>query len=190
MVPIISWVESCSRLKVPLQNGIILGLVLIFSYQASSVCVMDRFSPLEYVVQMAENPGSRAPYFHPFRAGVVFDSHAGPTDTVVFDGGVTDSWSYPVYGKELQRSVRILLDGQNVQVVAKGADWVVIDRMWSITWEHPGLVDMGQFFRFIGKGEPRPEDVKTFNILIHDPEWQLVYFVKPKNQAIFRRVIR
>ena len=155
----------------------------IFSFNAVRLAQRDQFAPMQFVRWTAANPGTRTAYFAPNRAASVVDRIAAPDDTIALDGSF-DSWVYPAYGEQLTREVVFV---PNAAAIPQDADWVIVDRSWSSAWGHPLLTDMGRFWKYRGRGTPRPEDLALYDALRVDPRFALIYRDDSTNQAVFWR---
>ncbi len=150
----------------------------------------DHLEPLDYVLAIVEHPEQRRSRRSAWnnRAGFLVDRVAGPDDVIAFDG-VEDSWSYYCFGVGLRRGVVYLHPDRGLPVeIPKEAKWVVVDRILSIAFGHPGFRDFGDWAEYFGKGTPTEEDLAVFNQLSSDPHWKLVYRQAEMNQAVFERV--
>ncbi|MEY2549592.1 MAG: hypothetical protein QOD64_2174 [Verrucomicrobiota bacterium] len=163
------------------------GLVLFFAVEAVDNAVNDNFAPLDYVLRMRADPGSRKIYFGALRAASVVDGIAGPNDTVAVDGAF-GTWVYPAYGSHLTRNVVYLTRQSTPDSIPLSARWVMIDRLWNVTWSNPNFTDMGKFWEYIGHGTPSAEDVRLFSLLLHDARFRLIFYQPRGNQAVFWRV--
>ncbi|HVR41674.1 MAG TPA: hypothetical protein VMU84_21435, partial [Thermoanaerobaculia bacterium] len=117
--PVIDEVATRSRRLVHVAMAVFL---IIFTMQAVTCGVLDRFAPIEYVRWVAEHPGTRIIYFQPSRAGSVVDRLAGPHDTVAVDGAF-DTWVYPAYGRNRTRPVVFLAPGTTPDRIPPEAKW-------------------------------------------------------------------
>lgn len=177
-------VELRSRNRMMGVHAISVAAALLLTVGAAHSAVVDRFQPLHYVMEMAATPGSREPHFSKYRAGIIGDRLAGPTDTIAVQSGF-DSWIYPLYGSTLQRKLVFIRPGDVIPAEAK---YVVIDRAWNIIWGHPRFEHMGQYTRYLGQGHPSREDLAVLRDLWKRPsEYELVYYHPRGLQAVFRR---
>jgi hypothetical protein len=71
--------------------------------------------------------------------------------------------------------------------IPQSAKWVVIDRSFPVIWQHSDFRDISQWRTYIGRGEPRPEDIRTIRNLASDPRFELVYHRGRIPEAVFRR---
>lgn len=163
-------------------------LASLFIIYAARCAIYDKFSPLDCIVFAWEHPGARDVSFGDYRASIVCDKLAGPRDEIAFDGGVTDGWSYHLFGAHLTRKVDYLCDSAGVLEIPTLAKWVAIDRSWDLVWESPGLTDMSKYNEFVWRGNLKPEDSRVFVSLLHDPSWKLVYLNPKCAQAVFKRL--
>ena len=170
------------RARAPiLAQTFVAAILVFFAVSAIDVGVNDRMAPLRFVRWAAQHPGDRHIWFMPNRGASVADRYAGPHDTIAIDGGF-DTWSYPAYGPHITRRV-VFIHGD----VPPDAQWVVIDHAYSRVWMNPNLTDMGKFWNFVGRGKPRPEDVRLLLQLEHDPRFVEVFYDPRINQAVFER---
>ena len=149
----------------------------------------DLYEPLSYVLDIADRPAERRHRRsgQNYRAGVIVDRAAGPTDEIAFDGGF-DGWSYYCFGAGLGRRVTYLHPERGLPVtIPASARWVVVDRIVNIDFGDPTFVATGDW-RFLGKGKPSAEDLAVFEQVQRDPRFKLVYADGSKNQAVFERV--
>jgi hypothetical protein len=159
------------------------AIAAFFVVSAIDVAVSDRFAGLRFVRWAAAHPGDRHIWFMPNRAASVADRYAGPNDTIAIDGGF-DTWSYPAFGAHLTRRV-ITIGGDSVPPEAQ---WVAIDHAYNRFWLNPNLTDTSQFWKFVGRGRPTPEDMRLFLALQRDPRFELVFYDPGVTQAVFRRI--
>lgn len=167
--------------------AVLATLALFFCVQAVEYGVRDRFMPLEYVRWAAQHRGNRSIWFMPRRAASVVDRMAGPTDTIAVEGSI-DTWTYPAWGAGLTRTVVFLPPNATLRDIPRAANWIIVDRSWNAIWGHPKLTDMGQFWTYINRGTPSPEDVRVLEMLRRSRDFKLVYHAPRTNQAVFRRV--
>jgi len=163
-----------------------IALVVLFGLSVLEYGADDAFTPLEFVLYAAEHPDTRRVFFME-RAATVADRMAGPDDTMAIDGAY-DSWSYPLYGAQLQRKVLFLPANAGAKDIPASVNWVVIDRSWSALWGDPRLTDMGKFWQYVGTGRLSDADLKLFRELRADPRFRLVYRYRRFNQAVFYRI--
>jgi hypothetical protein len=163
------------------------GLALFFAVEAVDNAVNDNFAPLEYVLWMRAHPTSRKIYFDPRRAASIVDGLAGPNDTIAVDGAF-GAWVYPAYGSRLTRDVVYLTRQSTPDSIPLSARWVIVDRLWNVTWSNPKFTDMGKFWQYIGHGTPSAGDVRLLNLLLHDKRFRVISFEPRTNQAVFWRV--
>ncbi|MDQ3282818.1 MAG: hypothetical protein M3Q69_15560 [Acidobacteriota bacterium] len=187
MLPVIvCWtVGPLFRFVLP-RRASLLTLTLIaawFSFSAIRLGQRDQFAPWQFVRWAAENRGTRVAYFSPNRAASVVDRIAGPNDTIAVDGSF-DTWIYPAFGRHLTRNIQFI---SSAQTISPHAQWVIVDRSWNAIWGHPGLTDMGKFWRYISMGRPTPADLAITKQLIRDPRFVLIYRDADLNQAVFWR---
>jgi hypothetical protein len=167
------------------------GTGVLFVGYARYEATKDVYEPLDYVLSIAEHPEDRRSRRsgQNFRAAVIVDRIAGPTDEIAFDGAF-DAWSYYCFGAALQRKVTYLHPERGLPVtIPASATWVVVDRIANIDFGHPSFRATGDW-SFLGRGNPAPEDLAVFEQMQRDPAFKLVYAYEEKNQAIFRRLPR
>ena len=166
------------------------GLALFAGY-AQYEARKDLYEPLDYVLSIAEHREERRVRRsgQNFRAGVIVDRIAAPTDEIAFDGGF-DGWSYYCFGAALGRKVTYLHPERGLPVmIPASAKWVVIDRISNIDFGDPSFLATGDW-SFLGRGTLAPEDRAVFEQLRAGSDFRLVYAYEEKNQAIFERVPR
>jgi hypothetical protein len=149
----------------------------------------DFYEPLGYVLDIADRPAERRHRRsgQNYRAAVIVDRVAGPTDGIAFDGGF-DSWSYYCFGAALGRHVTYLHATPGVPIVIpESARWVVVDRLVHIDFGHPSFANDGDW-SFMGKGKATPGDLAVFEQMRKDPRFKLVYSYEEENQAVFARL--
>ncbi len=169
--------------------GVLFGAAALFAHDAFEEAKLDLYEPLDYVLDIARRPEDRRARRsgQNFRAGVVVDRAAGPSDTIAFDGGF-DGWSYYCFGATLQRHVTYLHPERGLPVeIPDDAKWVVVDRLVTIDFGHPTFVATGDW-SYLGQGKPSAEDVAVFTQMQRDPRFRLVYSYEAKNQAVFARI--
>ena len=174
-----------------LAAGAVLGAVLAFVGYAQSELRNDLYEPIDYVLSIAEHPEDRRVRRagQNFRAGVIVNRIAGPTDEIAFDGGF-DGWSYYCFGAAFGRKVTYLhADRGSPVTIPESAKWVVVDRISNVNFGNPTFLATGDW-RFLGRGQPAPEDRIVFAQLQASPDFKLVYVYAEKNQAIFARIPR
>jgi hypothetical protein len=145
----------------------------------------DAYAPVAWVAYEMEHPEDRTPFVRRNRAANVFDGVAAQDDACAVDVGF-DTWVYPAYGKSWTRTVDYLPPSQGDVTIPDEANWVIVDRTWTIFFGHPRFVDMGQA-QFLGRGKPSAEDLKVYRQMRRDPRFELVYDDREQNQALFRR---
>jgi hypothetical protein len=168
----------------------VFGAVALFAGYARYEAEKDLYEPLDYVMDIASRPEDRHTRRsgQNFRAGVIVDRVAGPTDEVAFDGGF-DGWSYYCFGKTLGRRVTFLHPERGLPVeIPDSAKWVVVDRIVNIDFGHPRFV--AGDWSFLGLGKATAQDLAVYDQLRKDPHFKLVYSFEEKNQAVFARVPR
>ncbi len=165
-------------------RGVVVGSLVVFVWYAIENGTRDTFVPPRYLKYAIEHRGTRVVAFEPNRAASVLDRAAGPHETVAFDAGF-GSWLHPAFGRELTRKLVVIpQDG----AIPDEADWVVVDRAWSIIWGHPDLRDLSQTRYLLGRGWPLPEDLRVVHALRRDERFETVFYNPRINQAVFRRV--
>ena len=190
VVPVIGvWTLVPLITRLPERWGAVVALlsVALFGTQAVLSAVHDVSHPLA-AVQRCAGGGACAIRFGSGRACVALNQVAGPTDAVLMDADF-DAWSYPCFGPTRGRALEMLPEHREGAVfIPPAVRWVVIDRMWNITWGHPAFTDFGHFFEDVGKGKPTPGDTALFLQLEHDPAFRRVFSNPRQNQALFERV--
>ncbi len=159
-----------------------------FTKEAFYYVTHDRFVPFEYVAGYArENPGTRVIPFDRLRAATIVDRKAAPADKVAFDAGYA-AWIHPAFGKDLQRPV-VFIDGpaNGVAGIPDDARWVVIDRGFRASWQHPEFRDLSQHRQYLDRGRPSAEELRLLRELLANPRWEPIYVHARRNQAVFRR---
>ena len=157
----------------------------VFSVEAWSYGVHDNYAPLAYVVEQLKDPDNRIPWIRRNRAATVFDQIAPADATCAIDVGF-DTWIYPAFGAGYTRTVDFLPRTRGPVPIANSVDWVIVDRSWYTFFGNPGFTDMTKSY-LLGRGAPRPEDVKVTRQLLHDPAWEVAYRDPSQNQALFHR---
>jgi hypothetical protein len=147
--------------------------------------VSDSYAPVAWVAYEMEHPEDRTPFVRRNRAANIFDAHAKPDDVCAIDVGF-DTWVYPAYGASWTRTVDYLRPSSDDVVIPDEANWVIVDRTWTVFFGHPRFVDMGQA-QYLGHGKPSPDDLKVYRQMRGDPRFELVYDDREQNQALFRR---
>jgi len=160
---------------------------LSFIAYAGFTALHDRFVPIDFAIWAREHPGTRFIPFDSGRAASVVDRLAGPTEKVAVDMSYS-SWIHPAFGADLARPVFFIPPGDGPPQIPADAQWVAIDRGFSIIWEAEGLNDLSQAHGMLQRGQPRPEDLRVRRALLKDPRFQLVYARRGSNQLVFRRV--
>jgi hypothetical protein len=145
----------------------------------------DAYAPVTWVAYEMEHPEDRTPFVRRNRAANVFDAHAEPHDACAIDVGF-DTWVYPAYGASWTRTVDFLRPSPGDVVIPDEANWVIVDRTWTVFFGHPRFVDMGQA-QYLGHGKPSADDLKVYRQMRADPRFELVYDDREQNQALFRR---
>jgi len=171
-----------SRIVLYVLAGLFLG-------EALHAAINDSFVPWEFVMAAREHPGTRLIPFDPYRAASVADRLAGEDEKIAFDAGYS-AWIQPAFGANLRRPVEFIPPGSGPPVIAGDAKWVVIDRGFSIIWQHEKFRDTSQWRLYLARGKPRAEDVRVLNALLHDPRFRAVLLNRWRNQAVFQRIDR
>ena len=115
------------------------------------------------------------------------DRLARPDATVAIDAGY-DGWVYPLYGAGISRSVQVILDQSDRYVPGPEVQWVAVDRAFYKIWGHPDFRDMSQASRYIDRGVLPERELRVYRSLVRNPDFELVYFLPPFFQAVFRRI--
>ncbi len=160
-----------------------IALALWFCAQAADAALNDRFVPIEYVLVAREYPGTRLIAFDPIRAASIADRLAGPRDTIYFDAGYA-AWIHPAFGADLRRPVKFL----GAPVVPNDAKWIVIDRNFSIVWQHERFHDLADARKYLARGRPTTRDTSLVSQLLRDPRFKAVFYDRWRNQAVFQRI--
>jgi hypothetical protein len=182
--PAIVWLERFRGLR---SLAIAASLLVPIAYISITV-TKDSFSPLEWVEELWSVPELRRDILiGPWRASAVVDRFALPDATVAVDGGY-DGWSYPIFGAKLSRHVEVIMNDPGPYVPGPEVDWVAIDRALSIIWGHPDFQSMRVARRYIDQGPLTAADQRVYNSLTKNPDFRLVYFLKPRFQAVFQRI--
>ncbi len=167
-----------------------LALVLatsVFVTYAVEFGTRDRFLPLSYVFWAHQNRGTRLIPFDSSRAASVLDTLAGPGDAVAIDAGF-GTWIHPAFGARLSRPVEFIPEDSGPPRLSARIQWVIVDRSWGVFWGQARIRDLGDAYRFLGRGSPEPADMRVFNYLSKDPAFELLYYNPRRNQAVFHRV--
>lgn len=162
-------------------------LALWFCKEALHAGANDRFVPIEYVMSLLGQPESRVVMFDPFRAALAVDHFAGPRDAVAFDAGY-GAWIHPSFGRDLQRPVTFIDASSGRFVIPMEAKWVIVDRSFALTWQHPGFRESWQWRRYLSRGAPPAGDTRVIRALLRDRRFEAVMYMPTRNQAVFRRV--
>jgi hypothetical protein len=190
IVPIVfGWTVAPLAARMPERaaEGMLVVAALSFVAYGVSNAVNDRFAPLDFVLWAREHPGTRTIPFDQDRAASVADRLASPNDTIAIDASYA-SWIHPVFGAGLTRPVIFIPPGDGPPVIPKEAQWVVIDRSWSIIWEASGLRDLSQAEEMMSHGKPSEDDLRVARAVAADPHFKLEYAQVVRNQLVFRRV--
>jgi hypothetical protein len=166
--------------------------VVMFGWYMRNEIRRDRLEPLAYVLEVAKHSEDRRSHRTEWatRAGILVDRMAGPDDVIAVDGAF-DCWSYYGYGADLRRRVAYLHSDRGVPVtIAPEVGWVIVDRVWTISFGAPGFRDFGDWDTQLMRGTPSPEDLLVFRQLKEDPHFRLVSRDDGTNQAVFQRVSR
>ena len=181
--PFVKVVEQRSRRSAAV---VLLVPAAFFVLYGVTNALFDRFSPFDYVIFAAKNPGTRFIPFDPNRAGWVVDRKAGPRDRVAMDAGFA-SWIYPVFGADLKRSVTFIPPGKGPPVIPD-VDWIVVDRSWNIIWADRNFKDLADWKTKLGHGTPTEQDLRVFQQVAQDPRYEIEYLNAGQLQAVFKRV--
>jgi hypothetical protein len=161
----------------------VLTLALLAGQTARLAARRDKWAPFWQLKWLSERPGIRwVPSLR--RAANIVDALAAEDDAIDVYAG-HDVWIYPAYGVTLKRDVRAIDD---VSEIRPNADWVIIDRAFSVIWADPNFRHIRDFRKYLGRGNPTEEDVKLVRALEGDPRFQLVYYDQRTTQAVYRRV--
>jgi hypothetical protein len=162
----------------------ILFTAALFVDTAFDVAEHDKFAPARDIHWAEAHPGTRWIPSMPRRAASVLDCLAGPRDSVDFHAG-HDSWIYPAFGVELKRDVRFIKYAAQIR---SEAQWVIVDRAYSVIWNHPDFKNIAEWKRYLGKGKPKSADLEVVETLLQDRSYKLVYHDMREVQAVFRRL--
>jgi hypothetical protein len=186
---VFAWTVVPLAARIPERAAEALLVVAALSFVAYSVsnAVNDRFAPLDFVLWAREHPGTRTIPFDQDRAASVADRLAGPNDTIAIDASYA-TWIQPVFGAALTRPVIFIPPGEGPPVIPKEAQWVVIDRSWSIIWEASGLRDLSEAEEMMSHGAPSEDDLRVARAVAADPHFKLEYALPVRNQLVFRRI--
>ena len=166
--------------------AIVVALAAFFAYYAVDFARRDSFQPFRYVVWAAQRPGTRAVPFDPNRAASVVDRAAGPRDAIALDAAF-GSWIHPAFGRDLQRPVLFVTrDARGVRI-PRGAQWVIVDRGFQSVWMNPQFTDLSQARKYLLRGEPSADDTRLIELLRRDERFELVFYNRRLNQAVFKR---
>jgi len=174
------------RRLLPRQTKWLLGMAAtLFILQAGLCGVYDAYEPFAALKPFA---GTRSVYFMEShgdeRAATLVDLWAGSRDVIAVDAGPL-TWLYPLWGEHFTRQVQIL-DTRKAKAVRADARWVVIDRsLGSEGWDDPKVKNMSEMLERLTLGSPRADELVLFEEMRNDPSFQLVYFKRSRNQAIF-----
>jgi hypothetical protein len=171
-------------------SSVLFGAGILFLGYAQNEAKKDVYEPLDYVLSIAEHPEDRRARRsgQNFRAGVIVDRIAAPTDEIAFDGGF-DGWSYYAFGATLERKVTYLHPQRErgLVTIPDSVKWVVVDRISNVDFGDPTFLATGDW-SLLGHGKSTPEDRAVFEQLRARPDFKLVYSYEEKNQAVFQRV--
>jgi hypothetical protein len=166
---------------------IVIAAAGVFVTYAVTNAVRDVFVPFEYVVWASENRGARLPpHASAHAAAAVVDHIAGPYDRVAVDIG-SSSLLYLAFGRGLTRDVMFVPPGAGPPVIPRDAQWLVVDRAWSVVFGDPAFRDLTQASRYFRRGTPVADDLRVLRYALHDPQWELVYLDRASLQAVFKR---
>lgn len=161
-------------------------LALWFVSAAFQTAANDRFVPPAFVEWASRHRGTRVIPFDPRRAASIADTLAAESEPIAMDAGYA-AWIHPAFGRSLRRPVSFIEPGGGPPRIPADAQWVAIDRGFRISWQHPGFRDLSQSRLFLNAGKPTDEDTKVLRWLIASPDFELVFFNRQANQAVFRR---
>lgn len=146
----------------------------------------DSYIPTGYLTYLlGDGAGSRLAPTSPVRAEYRIDEWARPNDTIAVDGDFS-TYIYPAYGEKLTRKIVYVPEGDGPPIIPDDAQWVIVDRSWEKTWNHPDWKDVSTL-AYLLKGTPPPADKRVFNHLKKDPRFVLVYRNITFNQVVFLR---
>lgn len=171
---------------------VLAGIAVVFCAEGVDLAQNDGFAPLDYVVTLAKHPEVRRPYFgrDGLHAEQVVSEQVPVTDRVAIDGGF-GAWVYAAYDDALTRTVDVLpIDDEGRERILSRADWVAVDRYWSICWGAAEMRDFGQLDDLVNHGSPTRTDVARLEALEKDPRFERVYGAPALGQFLFRRVRR
>jgi hypothetical protein len=182
LVPLV--VLASERFRGAVTRALIVVFGALSIWNQTRVGGQDLFAPVAYLKHIIRTPDFRDPAFEG-RASVAVDYFVGPRDRVAIDGDF-GAWIYPAYGRGLTRQVEVLPYDDAARLEgARRADWVAIDRYWSICWGAPDFQDMMHIR--IRKGAPTPRDVTVLAALDRDPQFKLVWSEPSMGQFLYKR---
>jgi hypothetical protein len=189
LVPVVfSWTVGALAVDERRSAGLwIVGAVILLSYGIDTL-INDRFCPLDYVLWAREHPGTREIPFDSTRAASAVDRLAGPNDKIAFDATYA-SWLHPAFGAALTRPLYLIPEGSGPPLIPDDAKWVVIDRSWNIIWGQTGMKNLTEYGS-LGRGTPKPEDLRVRRALLRDRRFKLVYWRPGLNQLVFQRIAK
>jgi len=185
---VVGWtlVPALARSSDGVRRAGLLGVCLLYFWQAWHVATLDDYAPWKFVRFCLQHPHARITAA-PVRAATQLDALAGPEETVAVDQGELDTWMYPAWGRHFKRSVVFLAPGPGPVVIPPEVSWVAIDRPWNKIWGHPGLVDCGKYRAYLYQGQPTEDDLRVYRALLHNPEWELIKEGPEVVNWLFRR---
>jgi hypothetical protein len=194
IVPFVyAWAVSAAlELARPNEKAGVVLLVLAggwFVWNAQRIARKDGNQPLDLVLEAAVAPEPlREPPVQLYhrRVGYLVDRVAGPRDVVAVDLGY-DTWLYPMFGADFRRPLRLLSSGS---AIPPEAAWVAIDRgHQEIFFVHPKFEDLSRpmLAKYWGRGKLDPSNLELYERMKTNPDFDLVYDDRSRNQALFRR---
>ncbi|HEX7705594.1 MAG TPA: hypothetical protein VF701_03955 [Thermoanaerobaculia bacterium] len=175
------------RARIAFGKALLITGAITFTAYATLMAAEDTFTPIDYVLWASTHPGRRVIPFHPRNAASVADQIAGADETIAVHARY-GAWIHPLFGKRLDREVRMIPVGSESRPVPPDVDWVVLDSLYSMIWQHDQFEDLSQARRFIARGALPEADRLFLANLQRDPHFRLV-FARPRDgQYIFRRV--
>ncbi len=182
--PLTKWL---SRRRASSWLALTASLVIPVTYMGITV-QRDGFTPYRYVEWLWRHPNQRRVIYNTnWRAEQIVDRAAKPTATVAVDGGY-DEWIYPLFGADLDRHVEVIADGRGPYVPGPEVEWVAIDHAFPIIWGNKNFQSMSQAARYIDRGELSPRDLRVYRSLLGNRDFERVYFMPGRFQAVFRRI--
>jgi len=183
---IVAWVVPPVIRRLPHRGAaplLAMGCAVLFASNAISATKYDVWAPFSSVRWAASHRETSWLPNEAKRSAFFVDAVAGPRDAIDMHAG-NDSWTYPAWGRLFGRDVRFIDDASRVR---PGTNWVVIDRMENVLWGHPLFTSTAQWRQYMGRGALTADDVRVFNQLRADPQWELVFYYPRLMQAVFHR---